>query len=292
MEDPFAALSDCLVPESAFDEAFARMEAEERARIKKNVAQLHAMYADCGCAGRREDREWTQGLRSRLLERPFSRAAVCFPDRLQAHPRLTAAVLPPLAAGVTRCCAVRIGEGGAQWPPLLLGALELAGVEEVFDTDRERFRGWLRDLAGDPDTRLVFLEEPAADFGLGAAGGGPVLLPEARSLGIWFEEPEQWDLEAIRAAHPRAGLLWGGPAAPEATHPRERVVEGGAEELFAAEPDALFLPHSLLDQAVARCSRIFGPGQEGCWIWPEMGRETFLRRSVCLSYPEKTIYGA
>ena len=288
MEDPFAGLSDSLVPESAFDEAFDRLENTDRAWIKKNIAQLHAMYAHGGCTARRKERDLSQGFQSRLKQRPCSRAVVCFPSTFQASPRLVAAVLPPLAAGVGRCCAVRIGGGGASWEPRLLGALELAGVEEVYDPAPEAFRKWTKSMAQDPDTRFVFLEEPAEEHVIGSGGGGPVLLAEVGRLGIWFEHEEQWGLERIRSAHPRAELLLGGPAAPSAEHPRGLVVEGSDNEFFATEPDALFVPPSLFDEALSRCSKVFGPGQEACWIWPELGRDSFQRSAVCLSHPDYT----
>lgn len=283
MADPFAELSDRLLPESAFDEAFDRVDPVSRAWIKKNISQLHSMYSHGGCPGRRVDLEWSQGFQSRMEERPFAGAAVCFPSRLLASPRLVAAVLPPLAAGVQRCCAVRFGARGEQWDPLLLAALELAGIEEVYEADPEGFQAWVANLGQDSGTRLVFLEEPEAARGAGASCGGPVLLPAVAKLGLWFEEPEQWDLEALRIAHPRAELLVGGPAAPKAEYPRERVVEGSAEELFAAGPDALYVPPSLFREAASRCSRVLGPGQEGCWIWPELAPESFLKRTLCLS---------
>ncbi|MEF8824634.1 MAG: hypothetical protein V5A74_11040 [Desulfohalobiaceae bacterium] len=288
MEDFFAGLSDSLVPESAFDEAFDRLDPADRAWIKKNIAQLHALYAHGGCTARREEREWSQGFQSRLKQRPFSRAVVCFPSSFLSSPRLIAAVVPPLAAGVQRCCAVRIGGGGASWEPRLLGGLELAGVEEVYDPDRERFRQWSKSVAGDPKTRIVFLEEPAEGSVVGSGGGGPVLLPEVDRLGIWFDNEEQWDLDQVRKAHPGAHLLLSGPAAPSAEYPRERVVEGSEDELFAADPDALFVPSSLFDKALSRCCRVFGPGQEACWIWPELRQEAFLRSALCLSHPDTT----
>ncbi len=286
MEDPLTGLSDSLVPESAFDEAFDRLETTDRAWIKKNIAQLHALYAHGGCTARREERDWSQGFQSRLKQGPFSRAVVCFPSSLLSSPRLLAAVIPPLAAGVQRLSAVRIGGGGDSWEPSLLGGLELAGVEEVYDPDSEHFGQWIRSSAKDPDTRIVFLEVPAEWPAEAFGSGGPVLLPEVDRLGIWFDNEEQWDLDQIRKAHPRAHLLLGGPAAPSAESPRERVVEGFSEELFAKEPDALFVPPSLFDEALSRCFRVLGPGQEACWIWPELGRETFQRSAVCLSHPD------
>lgn len=286
MEDPFVGLSSSLVPESAFDEAFDRLEPMDRAWIKKNIAQLHAIYSHGGCTSRREERGWSQGFQSRLKQKPFSRAVVCFSSGFLASPRLVAAVLPSLAAGVPRVCAVRIGGGGASWEPRLLGALELAGVEEVYDPDRQAFRKWAKSMTQDSDTRFVFLEEPAEEHAIGSGGGGPVSLPEVHRLGIWFEHEEGWDLERIRNAHPWAELLFGGPAAPSAEYQRERVVEGSPEELFAAEPDALCVPASLFDEALSRCCRVFGPGQEACWIWPELGRDTFQRSAVCLSHPD------
>ena len=286
MEDPLTGLSDSLVPESAFDEAFDRLETTDRAWIKKNIAQLHAMYAHGGCTARREERAWSQGFCSREELSPFSRAVVCFPSSLLSSPRLVAAVVPPLAAGVQRVCAVRIGGGGDSWEPRLLGGLELAGVEEVYDPDPERFGQWIKSAAGDPHTRFVFLEGPAEWPAEAFGSCGPVLLPEVARLGIWFDTDQQWDLEQIRNAHPGAHLLFGGSAAPSAKYPRERVAEGSFDELFAKEPDALFVPPSLFDEALSRCSRVLGPGQEACWIWPELGRETFQRSAVCLSHPD------
>lgn len=288
MGDPFAELSDWLVPESAFDEAFDRIDPVNRAWIKKNIAQLHTMYSHRECTGRKVDLDWSQGFQSRMEERPFARVAVCFPSHLLASPRLVAAVLPPLAAGVQRCSVVRIGARGEQWEPLLLAALELAGIEEVFDPDPERFQTWVANLGQDSGTRLVFLEEAEAARGAVGNYGGPILLPAVAKLGLWFEEPEQWDLEALRTAHPAAGLLFGGPAAPKAEYPRERVMEGSSEELFAAGPDALYVPPSLFREASSHCSRVFGPGQEGCWVWPELVPESFLKRTFCLSQSDPT----
>ena len=285
MDDPFAELSDSLVPESAFDQAFDGLDPVNRAWIKKNIAQLHAMHACSSRLAGRVERDWSQGLWSRQERRPLERAAVCFPSSLLANPRLLAAVLPPLAAGVRRCCAMRIGEAAAPWDPLVLGGLELAGVEEVYALDEENFAAWTEKWAGDGQTRLVFLEGAAPRQALGSVSGGHVLLPEVHRLGIWFEEPGEWDLEILRSFHPRARLLFGGPAAPQAASSREETVETHPEAFFASGCDALYVPSFQFEEAMSRCSRVFGPGQEGCWTWPELEPVTFFRSTLCLGQP-------
>ena len=284
MQDPFAKLEeDSLVPESAFDQAFAQIGALDRAWMKQNIAQLHSIHALPGWSTRREDRSWSNGFWSRLEQRPVERTAVCFPSHLLASPRLVAAVLPPLAVGVKRCCAVRVGAKGAAWDPRLLAALELAGMEEVFDPDQETFQAWMGLLGDDPGTRLVFLEDLLPGQDLGTRSGNPFLLPTVEKIGLWFQEREQWDQERLKASHPRARVYYGGPAAPEAASPREQTLSSSRHDFFAPGFDALYVPPSMFEEALSRCPRVFGPGQEGCWIWPELGREPFLQTRLCLS---------
>lgn len=280
---PFARLHHRLVPEEAFDEAFARMEAMDRAWIKKNIAQLHTVYATGGGKSFTMEQEWSQGFWTRESLAPLDRAVICFPAFLLSGPRLLAAVLPPLAAGVKQCCAIRVGAECDSWDSRLLGSLELAGVEEVYDAAGEEFEAWLQDLTGEPATRAVFLEDLYPPCHYGPSCGGIVHLPAVKRLGIWFQDAEQWDLQAIRTAHPEVRFLLGGPAAPSGASERERAVDAAPAEFFALDLDALYVPTSFLQEATDLCRRVFGPGQEGCWIWPELSRDPFLRRTVCVS---------
>jgi hypothetical protein len=165
----------------------------------------------------------------------------------------------------------------------LLGGLELAGVEEVYDAAGEEFEAWVQTLTGEPSMQAVFLEGLEPQRFYGSSCSGIVHLPAVQRLGIWFQDAEQWNLPALRMAHPEVRLFFGGPAAPCEASERERAVDASPAEFFAWDLDALFVPSSLFQEATALCRRVFGPGQEGCWIWPELSRDSFLRRTVCLS---------
>ena len=282
-KDPFAGLNHRLVPEAAFDEAFARIEAMDRAWIKKNISQLHTMYATGGSEFLKVERQWSQGFWTRESLAPLDRVAICFPGSFLSSPRLLAAVLPPLAADIKQCCAIRVGAEDDSWDSRLLGGLELAGVEEVYDASGEDFEAWMQSLMRESAMRAVFLDglEPPRQYGPGS--GGTVYLPAVHRLGVWFQNAEQWDLQAIRAAHPGVRLLLGGPAAPCGDSEREEAVDAVPAEFFALDLDALFVPTFLFQEATAFCRRVFGPGQEGCWIWPELSLDPFLRRTVCVS---------
>jgi len=282
-QDPFAPFADCLVSEEAFDWAFSRLGATERAWIKKNIAQLHTLYFDQAGGSSCWERSWSQGFYSRQEKTPCRASAVCFPADFHSPARMVAAVLPPLASGAKRFCAVRVGTGDPSWDPILLGALELAGVEEVYDMDPERYRQWLEMAGGDPSVRLELLEDEQGILDReGGLAGGALRLPPVRELGIWFQESGQWDLAALQSAHPGIRLMCG--SAEKSCLPQgEKTFLGSLSEFAAQGFDALYVPKHLFREAMAHCCRVLGPGQEGCWIWPEISGQHFAQTKLCLS---------
>ncbi len=278
--DLFDPIADCLVAEEEFDRAFSCLEAVPRAWIKKNIAQLHTIYSSSSQGWYLQERTWPQGFWTREEVSPVAQVAVSFPYTFNSPAQLVAAVVPPLSLGVQRCCALRVGAGGEPWPHEVLGALELSGVEEVYDTSAEKFREWMESVGADPQLGLVFLEDFSWLGNLEC--GNFVRLPGVETLGVWFQHDLQWDLVAIRSAHPRARIICGPSEVVEESADCESLHESWSD-IMSQAPNGLYIPESMFDLATPHCSRILGPGQEGCWIWPELKIDTFQRRISLLA---------
>jgi hypothetical protein len=176
-------------------------------------------------------------------------------------------------------CLVLRTSASSGWPPALLCALELAGIERIYALPEERLPQLIAHMQGhDPSGVVLSL----GDCGLsGLHGKLPRLirLSPPRAVALWSDETTSWDEAAIAFAHPRLHILQQGlgDASPSiGSKPASRAWSA----LMQEDVDALFVPTRLMPSALQHHHLVLGPGQEPCWVWPELTRDVFLERRL------------
>ncbi|WMW66076.1 hypothetical protein [Nitratidesulfovibrio liaohensis] len=173
------------VDDAAFAAAYEATGDVDRARLKTCIARLHVLYGAAGSAGAVDMREgrtatrWRQGFTSVEHVSPCAWALVCVDAAWASAPRLLAAVLPAVFAGVASVAVLRVG-GSGQWPAPVLAALELAGQEVVADVAPEALPALLETLAAGVAAGGTTGAEGAAAAARGAFRPGVRSGPRAR----------------------------------------------------------------------------------------------------------------
>lgn len=272
------------VPEEAFAEAYAAVSDVERSWIKKNIAQLYAFHSPNGREQTRNASRWSAGFQSIVHLRPKDWAILILAGKSASPCRLVAALLPALTHGVGNILAVLLDKADPK--PLQLVALELCGLDMVCALNRRQIKNL-----------LAFLEQSRTR---GAVLDPDHLLPESclpenwrdamalwrpaalRRMGLWTETSDQWDWQALAWNHPGMTIdVWGKP--PKKLPQGFALVRGDQGAFFNAGYQVLGVPLPFLAKCPSPgCDFMLTPGQEGCWLWPDLHREIFLTRAVCL----------
>jgi hypothetical protein len=196
---------------------------------------------------------------SRTCSQP--RAVVVYTDeRFDSPARLLATVMPALAAAPGRVFLVRNGP----WPPSMLTALELAGVEQICAIDATKITGFMEAMAAEDDVYLASLGPAPADSPL-----VPVWTSGSAKPGIGVFDPgDEVDIHALAWAHP--------DIEPDFHRGKWRDFLGGGFH-------AAIVPADLVSEAAAAFTLVLSPGLEHFWFWPGLGRQTFLTCSASVS---------
>lgn len=268
-----------LVPDDAlFSRAYEDTPDHKRALIKTCIARLYDWY------GPRKDirgetmRQWSSGFESRTTFSAVDFAVVLFDDSLRSPARLLAGLIPAVAGGVETVLAARVGNG-APWRKAILTGLELAGQELVTDMDDQAARRLFNELRESGRTGAVTVLGPKAaaikTTELQAASRIAFWRPRfSRFAVVWMEDEDTFDLEALAFMHPDMIFSVFGTDAPL---PADNFsYEGDTfEDFIDATMDVAYCP---IERAVAlreKAKLVLGPGQEGCWVWPDLHPEHF-----------------
>ena len=277
MSDPALSLPDLigesLVDDALFAAAYGESSDRERALMKTCIARLYDWYGprkDMACE---VSKGWRGGFASVARSAPVDFALVLFDGNFVSPARLLAALVPAVACGVPNVLAVRV-DGGGEWTGPLLTAMELAGQELVADMTTEGVSSLLGDLAETGASGAVV--DLTARPGLCAGSGrlpvqSPVFDP---GVALFLDGPETFDLDALAFIHPDTAFTAFGADVPLP----DGFVRGGEEfSAFLEEVgDAAFVPADRINDTLGHARLVLGPGQEGCWVWPELHPEFFL----------------
>lgn len=296
MADPgslarFYLSEDRRVPDDVLAGAYASVRDTERSWIKKNIAQLYALYPPAGRDHVSTRIRWSSGLvtTSTRLVRPWA-CLVCpapeheagsvpsspsFSESLAGPAGVAAALVPVMTAGIPEILAIL--PPSVRQSPHLLTTLELCGLEAIFVVSPEAVASELRTLtAREPAGLILDMAGVASHDPLTARAFQRTMVWSPRladRFRIWCGSVGQWDWLTLEWSHPHARIEAWGPcrdAAPE-HFPRNDGDWGvfcrfrgaalgvGADMLQA--PDHSGLPDDAL---------ILTPGQEGCWYWPDL----------------------
>ncbi|WP_338666652.1 hypothetical protein [Pseudodesulfovibrio methanolicus] len=277
MPDPALSLPDLigesLVDDALFAAAYEESSDRERALMKTCIARLYDWYGPRKDTACEVARRWRGGFSSVARVAPADCALVLFDDSFVSPARLLAALVPAIACGVPNVLAVRV-DGRGKWPRALLTAMELAGQELVADLTGEGVFHLLDDLAGAGAS--VAVVDLAGRPGLRAGRSRVAVHRPAfdRSAVLFSDDREPFDLDALAFVHPDIAFTAFGADVPLPGG----FVRGGADfpAFLDAVRDAAFVPSDRIGDALDRARLVFGPGQEGGWVWPELHPGFFL----------------
>lgn len=255
-DDVFAASYDSLTP-------------LHRAWLKKLAAETHAVMAPSKQAMRREDKLFRQGFTTSVVARKASGALLFIDSGITSPVQVAAAALPPIFCGAGEVAAIRVKYDGNPADPIL-AALEICGVENVFVLNERDAGDCLREALADRDCACLCLG--GGDWYQGPwreSGALTWRRREAGEMAVLAHPGSNLDFGIMAWAHPGARFQvygGGGEDLPAGfTH-----VSGGIEALLETSPDVVFSSISQPWEAASRVPLILGPGQEGCFFWPEL----------------------
>ncbi len=264
--------------DSLFARAYQNIPDANRALMKTGIARLYDWYGprkDIGCE---ISRRWGTGFDSKYRFDAVDFAVVLFDDNMLSPARCLAALVPAIAGGVQSILAVRV-DGGGPWREAILTGLELAGQELVVDLSEvqaKRLLGELRDSG--KNGAVTVLGPKAANVQtseMHAASRIAFWRPRfTRTAAVWMDDDSTFDLEALAFVHPDITFSVFGV---DVSLPAENFSYHGDsfENFLKVNMDVAYLSAMLADQALGKAKLVLGPGQEGCWLWPDLHPELF-----------------
>ena len=268
-------INEFAVGDELFAHAYEMVPGPRRALLKTCIARLFEWYGPSRVTAVRRAEEWRGGFASVQETLPADYAVILFGPGLMSSIRLLAAVVPALSCGVDNVLAVRLGSG--EWPDSLLAGLELAGIEPVVEMDAERVKELLEELDGDGFRGIVLGVE--LEQGVFRSTRFPTrriqfsCLKCDRRVSVWLDPEDPFDLEGLAFAHPDFDFVVHGSGAPlPAGFSRG---ENDFQSFLNAIREVACVPASRVGEALDRARLVLGPGQEGCWLWPQLRPEHF-----------------
>lgn len=278
-----------LVPDEAFSQAYEALPGERRAWIKKGAAQIHAFVGPM-----RDSREMRcvshrQGFDSRAVSAPAD-CAVIFLDSTCVSPvQVAAAAVPMVLSGARKICAVRIEEDETPVADDVLAALELVGLEAVFQVNEAGARAFMEMLVESGNAAVLFFGCGAAVTSMAVAAGyaaPPLKLFKpfvVERLGIWAGAGGDWDWDALAWAHPCTMFeIWGAREALPDLPPCFTRRRGSFKSFLDEDYPVLYVPQERLMDTAGLASLVLAPGQEGCWAWPDLSTSFFRARTLAI----------
>lgn len=261
------ALETCRLPDALAAEAYEQAAPRHRAGIKTNLALLHTLFGETPREVHVLRDDPLRGFRSRRCQESVGQVLAVVTPGYAAAPRLAAALMPAILAGVPLTALACLG--GRPSPEVLLAA-ELSGIEDVFVPDAKTMPLLLQELRRHP-SRLLLFHQGELDALKAAA---------APDIPVWEERrpPRLLVLEGTgerpAASHPLFhqpdpdAIRWGHPDA---------VVHCCAALPEQFRPDAIFCPPALEAMALQAANLVLLPAMEGCWLHPGLTPGFFQR---------------
>jgi len=278
-----------IVSDEAFAHAYDSMPGERRAWIKKTAAQIHALIGpmrdgrELSCVSHR------QGFESLRGSTPMDCAVVFLDSTCVSPVQVAAAAVPVVLSGARQLCAVRIEEGEEPVADDVLAALELVGLETVFQLDEAGARLFVQHLVEMGSAAVLFFGQSTELSSMAVAAGyaaPPLKLFKpfvTEHLGFWAGAGGDWDWETIAWAHPCTMFdVWGARESLPDLPPSFQKKRGSFQAFLEAGYPALYVPEERLREAAGHASLVLAPGQEGCWAWPELSTCFFRKQMLAI----------
>jgi hypothetical protein len=270
-----------LVPDQAFGQAYESLDDRSRGWLKACLARLYDRHAPVPGWRVLETGNPRAGYLTIAHAAPLDFALLLLPPGFASPSRLLAALLPALTAGVGEVLPVFLApdQGEAPAPsPALLTALELAGQERACLLPPAELPRLLAHLERQGAAGLACAFPGAEGLlpGTGTLGGrlSQMRLAAVAEAGVWMEDAGDFDLAALRFAHPDLKVAVFGPCPrlPDKGFSRRK---GDIHKFSAGAFDAVYLPEERMAEYTGRAPLALGPGQETCWAWPGLSSEAF-----------------
>ena len=278
-----SCLEKCLLDKEQFSRAYNIISARNRAWLKKHIAELSKWYNYHNYPLKHEIRKhsWTQGWNTVISKRPIDSVLVVLYPGFTSPAQLLSAVLPPKIAGVDRVLVCCCSQESGNWQESVLLALELAGVEEVYDFSCEQLKILLEKIKSLGQLTKLLHINSVNNFSFDpfynlATPKDIIFLNSPQKCGIWLNDGEIPDIEALHFAHPDMYLqFWSQDSKSLQSISTEYDQYTGTWEDFCnCNFDLVFAPSHLHMQLLSRFSLVLTPGEECFWIWPDL----FLHR--------------
>lgn len=280
-KEPFAFpdwINEFIPDDALFARAYQNSSDGSRAWMKTAIARLYDWYGPRKDVGGEISLRWSGGFDTKYTFDPVDFAVVLFDESIQSPARLLAALVPALAGGVKNVLAVRVGNS-APWRDAVLTGLELAGQEFVVDMTDVQARRLFNELRDSGTSGAVVVLGPKAAVikfsELQSASRISFWRPRfSRAAVIWMDDEKTFDLEALAFMHPDIvfSLFGVKPFIPADNFSYEG---DDFDEYLDAIMDVAYLSGQRVHHALKRAKLVLGPGQEGCWVWPDLHPEHF-----------------
>ena len=283
----------CLHDKTAFSRAYNNISSVNRALLKKNIAELSKWYNLYNYSNKSEIKslKWSQNWKTTISKKPADCALVGIPQEFSSPALLLATVMPLKIIGVEKVLVFKCTKDSSIWSDSLLLALELAGVEEVFDFTLEQVESLLQEIGKQKvSVTSVFVNDVDnfPFFSLAykyAARMDTVSLFSPKSCGIWLDKEVIPDVEAIEFAYPDLDLqFWSQDSemfkcVPDQYHKQVGKWTDFCESRF----DLVFAPSEFHTELLSKFAVVLGQGQEGFWIWPDLHLKRFEKQGLAFS---------
>ncbi len=274
-------INEFVVDDTLFARAYDALPDHRRALLKTGIARLFDWYGPSRQDSGQATVNWRSGLTSVSRFSPVDFVVVAFDTTLTSPARLLAAVVPALACGVRNVLVVRFG--GGEWAQSLLTGLELAGQELVADMTPEQVQSLLEDASGaGASGRVLGVGMEQGVFRQLRFRSSHIdfhCLHCDRTVPVWMDGAAPFDLEALAFAQPDLDISVFGAECE--TLPGDFCHKSTEfNDFLDAVRDVAYTPASHVDEALDRARLVLGPGQEGCWVWPQLRPEHFQFHST------------
>lgn len=305
------------MPDAAFQRAYAALSACHRSWLKLCIARLcdhfggglGTAFLEQGSSVRH-----ASGLERCCVSRPLSWCVVLLDEAMVSAPRLLATVLPPILAGVGELWVVRLCGRKVPWPPSLLTALELAGVEQVAQCRMAAAPGLLTHLARGEERGAVLMPQRLE----GLSRQAWLDMVQAPRLRVWHPLPQKgiglyiptldaspWDFETLAWSQPDLAIeVWVQHPDPNGVRKEDLEREwaltlpagctprqGDASDFLEQGFGVVYAPPEMHEAALRGSWLALGPGQEGCWIWPDLQPCFFQQHAAAWSLRSQASLG-
>lgn len=260
------------VEDEAFATAYDAVDASLRARLKTNIALHHSMFGTAPSLQIKRTERTNAGFVMSERRGSVSWVTLVLTENFASGPRLIAALMPALLAGVSDVQVIRLiaeesREGGelgqhSPWPHELLAALELAGQEQVAFAELADVVNYVKSQSS--CGRVVLLgEDVQAQEQLArvmTSLGHGKFWAEGHAPRVYVHSEDDFDTDLIRWAHPDCILY---------AEPIEQ-----ADAIFSEKVTASSCAHAPL---------VLQKGCEALWMYTALNSDFFMQDIVTVA---------